>query len=102
MSEENKKIRFKDPERTRPSIRKPSESLNFKIEENEIYTNNEGVLTKIEPFTLLRGTENKGKKMGQAKNEKGKIFDIYTDECGLMNSCYCGGKAVLKTNKSNI
>jgi hypothetical protein len=53
-----------------------------------VYTNNEGKLEKIQPFENLRGIHTKGKKMGQAKNEEGTIFNIYPAGCGI-GSCYC-------------
>lgn len=73
------------------------------IKENQIYTNNEGVLNKIEPFEYLRGIENKHKCMGQAENDKGEVFDIYPAPCdteneGLTNNCYCWSTAI--PNKS--
>ena len=59
---------------------------------NEVNTNNEGDLTIIKPFTFLRGAESEGVKMGQAKNKKGEVFDIYPACCNLPN-CYCWATA---------
>jgi len=63
------------------------------VEENQIYTDNQGVLDRIEPFNYLRGKHNRDKCMGLAKNKEGKIFEIYPMECGLGNNCYCWATA---------
>ena len=64
-----------------------------------VYTNDGGKMEAIEPFTFLRGIDNKNTKMGQAKDDNGTIWDIFTDNCDLDNGCYCGAKAVEPSNQ---
>lgn len=61
--------------------------------DNYIYTDNEGKLEELEGFNFLRGIENEGVKMGQAKNEQGEVFDIYPAPCNL-GRCFCFATAV--------
>lgn len=64
---------------------------------NKVNTNNEGDLKTMQPFKFLRGEYNKDVKMGQAKNKKGEVFDIYPACCNLPN-CFCWATAK-KVNK---
>ena len=60
---------------------------------DKVFTNNQSWLKIIEPFTTIRGLGNKGKLMGKAKDDQDNLYNIYPDECGLKNNCFCGAKA---------
>ena len=63
------------------------------IKDNEVSTDNEGTLTTLQPFILLRGIQNKGRLMGKAKNKTGKLFNIYPSSCGIPK-CFCWATAI--------
>lgn len=57
-----------------------------------VFTENKGKLEVIQPFTFLRGLDNAGEKMGQAKDEAGNVYDIYPSACNIP-TCFCAAEA---------
>lgn len=57
-----------------------------------VFTNNEGRLEIISPFSYFRGKHNANTLMGKAKNEKGEEFFIYPASCDL-DECFCWATA---------
>lgn len=61
------------------------------VRKNEVCTLNKGVLKTMSPFNRITGKADAY--MGEAKNKKGKIFRIYSADCGSGN-CMCAAVAI--------